>query len=398
VSPRARPGLWILAVGAPSAALAAISDPAGATSAAEQNWPAFVLVAGLILVGAVASGTGLFEAAGQRLASMPVGEVTRYAFAAALIGLVSALMNLDTAACFVTPVLVHMARTRGRGEAPVLYGSLLLCNAGSLLLPGSNLTNIIVAGHLHLDGAAFASHMAAPFVIALGLTAVVVGVAHRKDLARSDRAEEAGEDPEGPPRREPPPRHRPPPRRSSRETWFGAAVVIAATAAVVVLPNAALPVLAIGVAAAAVAISTRRIDPFEVTRTLDVPMLAGLLGIAVALGTLGRAWDVPAKLLSHLGQFATAGVAALASVTFNNLPAASLLAARVPPHPYSLLVGLDIGPNLFVTGSLSAFLWLRAARQAGAQPSVRHTAALGVVAAPLAMAGAVAVLSAASLH
>ncbi len=186
--------------------------------------------------------------------------------------------------------------------------------------------------------------------------------------------------------------------RDPTEMWFGAVVVTAATAAVVVLHNAALPVLAIGVAASAAAIWRRRIRLSSVTATLDAPMLAGLLGIAVALGTLGRAWDVPARLLAHLGGFATAGVAALASVTFNNLPAASLLAARVPPHPYSLLVGLDIGPNLFVTGSLSAFLWLRAARQAGAEPSIRHTAALGIVAAPLAMAGAVGVLAAGSLH
>ncbi len=112
-------------------------------------------------------------------------------------------------------------------------------------------------------------------------------------------------------------------------------------------------------------------------------MLAGLFGIAVALGTLGRDGTSRRGFSTHLGHFATAGVAALASVSFNNLPAASLLAARVPPHPYSLLVGLDIGPNLFVTGSLSAFLWLRSAREAGAEPSVRHSTALGVVAAPL---------------
>ena len=85
---------------------------------------------------------------------------------------------------FLTPVLVHMARTRGRGEAPVLYGCLLAHNAGSLLLPGSNLTNIIVAGHLHLAGAVFASHMAPAWALALVVTALVVAVAHRKDLAQ----------------------------------------------------------------------------------------------------------------------------------------------------------------------------------------------------------------------
>lgn len=326
--------------------------------------------------------------------------MARYAAAVALIGLVSALMNLDTAACFLTPVLVHMARTRGRGEAPVLYGCLLLCNAGSLLLPGSNLTNIIVAGHLHLAGLVFASRMAPAWLLALVVTAAVIAVAHRKDLASVPGTAGSSAHTTALPAPDPAlaPGHRESLHRDPAETWFGATVVVAATAAVVVLHNAALPVLAIGFAASAFAIWRRRLEPSTVATTLDAPMLAGLLGIAVALGALGRAWDLPARLLSHLGSFATAGVAALASVTFNNLPAASLLAARVPPHPYSLLVGLDIGPNLFVTGSLSAFLWLRAARQAGADPSVRHTAALGIVAAPLAMAGAVGVLAAGSLH
>ena len=41
---------------------------------------------------------------------------------------------------------------------------------------------------------------------------------------------------------------------------------------------------------------------------------------------------------------------ALATVVLNNLPAASLLAARAPSHPFSLLVGLNLGPNLCVTG------------------------------------------------
>jgi Na+/H+ antiporter NhaD/arsenite permease-like protein len=57
------------------------------------------------------------------------------------------------------------------------------------------------------------------------------------------------------------------------------------------------------------------------------------------------------------------------------------------------LVGLNIGPNLLVTGSLAWILWLRAARTAGAQPSLRHASRLGGVAVPLSMAAAVAALT-----
>ena len=104
---------------------------------------------------------------------------------------------------------------------------------------------------------------------------------------------------------------------------------------------------------------------------LSAPLLAGLFGIAVALGTLGRTWSGPLTLQSHLGPWGAAALGGLASLLVNNLPAASLLAARTPPHPFSLLVGLNVGPNLFVTGSLAWVLWLKSARAAGGRPSVR---------------------------
>lgn len=402
-----RLGFGIFALGAPSCVLAATLDPGAAQSAAAQDWPAFVLVSGLLLVGLVASEAGLFEAAGGRLARLPAGEITRFVCAAVLVGVVSALLNLDTAAAFLTPVLVHMVRKRGGPEAPILYGCLLLTNAGSLLLPGSNLTNLIVAGHLHLAGASFAWRMAPPWVVSLVATALVIAVAHRKDLKNADLQNSDLQNaavPTATVHSSATPTatvHAPatPPAAVKTSSAVQAGCVVLATAIlVVVLRNAAIPVVAIGVVAVVFGLFQRRLDLVGVEGAVDVPLLAGLLGIAVALGTLGRTWDLPARVLAHLGSFATAGFAAVASVVFNNLPAASLLAARVPPHPYSLLVGLDLGPNLFVTGSLSALLWFRAARQAGAEPSVRHTALLGIVAAPLAIVSAVGILTATSLH
>jgi arsenical pump membrane protein len=97
-------------------------------------------------------------------------------------------------------------------------------------------------------------------------------------------------------------------------------------------------------------------------------------------------------LLSHLNVWATAPVAAVTTVVVNNLPAASLLAAHHPPHPFSLLIGLNLGPNLLVTGSLAWFLWLRAARRAGAEPSLARASKYGLIAVPLSLAAAVGVL------
>jgi arsenical pump membrane protein len=79
-------------------------------------------------------------------------------------------------------------------------------------------------------------------------------------------------------------------------------------------------------------------------------------------------------------------------VLVNNLPAASLLSARAPLHPFALLIGLNLGPNMFVSGSLAWLLWLRAARAVGARPSIARASRTGVIAAPLAMAAALGLL------
>jgi arsenical pump membrane protein len=102
-----------------------------------------------------------------------------------LIAVVTAVLNLDTSVAFLTPVLVYAARSRGEDEAPLLYGCLLLSNAGSLFLPGSNLTNLIVLGHVRLTGAAFLAHMWAPALAAVLVTAGVVAVLERRSLGVS---------------------------------------------------------------------------------------------------------------------------------------------------------------------------------------------------------------------
>jgi arsenical pump membrane protein len=127
-------------------------------------------------------------------------------------------------------------------------------------------------------------------------------------------------------------------------------------------------------------------------------VLLGLFGLAVALGTVGRAWSGHSTLLSHLNQWGTAAVAAVAALLFNNLPAASLLAAHPPDHPFALLIGLNLAPNLFVTGSLAWILWLRAARTAGAEPSIARAARLGAIVVPMSIAVAVGALAVTGSH
>src|SRR5919198_3448852 len=146
-------------------------------ASAGQAWPPFVLVAGLLLIGAVAADEGLFEALGAQLARTGLGARSLLLALLALVAVVTAVLNLDTSVVFLTPVLVHAARRRGLDERPFLYGSVFMANAASLLLRGSNLTNLLVLRSDPQSGVAFAARMLPSWIAACAITAAFVALA-----------------------------------------------------------------------------------------------------------------------------------------------------------------------------------------------------------------------------
>src|SRR5438552_14547576 len=154
--------------------------------AAGQAWPPFVLVAGLLLIGAVAAADGLFEALGARLARTTLGAQSLLVALLALVAIVTAVLNLDTSVVFLTPVLVHAARGRRLDERPFLYGSVFMSNSASLLLPGSNLTNLLVVRHDSISGAQFASAMLPAWLVACSLTAAFLALVYRLEDGTPD--------------------------------------------------------------------------------------------------------------------------------------------------------------------------------------------------------------------
>lgn len=321
-----------------------------------------MLVAGLLLIGQAVEADRLFEALASRIERLAGGAAVLLVTLLALEALVSAVLNLDTAAVFMTPINVHAARRRGCDERPFVYGSLLMANGASILLPGSNLTNLIVLAHERGSGTAFARAMALPWLSVVAVLLAGLLLVYR---------------PRGETRNVEPP--------AAFRGRLGIAATAAATALMLVLRNPALPVAAIGVAVAL----ARRIRPRFSGR-----VLLALFVLAVALGTLARHWQGPARLVGELGAAGAAALGAVASVLINNLPAAALLSARAPARPLPLLLGLNLGPNLAVTGSLSAYLWFVSCRRLGVRPSLRTVSLLGLLLAPLTIAVALGVLAA----
>jgi arsenical pump membrane protein len=357
----------LLVLGIAAAGLAVALAPTHWVAASRFAWPPFVLVAGLFLVGVCAERDGVFTWAATYLARAPGSEAGHYASCVVTVAVTTVFLNLDTAVAFLTPVIIATARLRASSEERALYSVVFTANAASLLLPGSNLTNLLVLEHEHVTGAVFLARMAPAWLAAVAVTAFVV---HAMTDHRRDEPAPIGD-------------------RQRLPVGAGLVATLAAALLVLLTANPALPVLIVGISAAGWEQLRQRMPAAALAEQLDLTSLLGLYGVAVAVGTLARSWGAPARLMGHAGVATTAAVAAIASVLLNNLPAAVLLSSEPVNHPRALLFGLNIGPNLAVTGSLSALLWWQAARRAGSKPSVLQYSKIGIVAAPLAITAAV---------
>ena len=359
----------LLALGGVLTIIAAITSPHAAWQSARQTWPPFVLVAGLLLIGLVANYDGVFAVTAGLLASIARGRLSLYVASMALVAGTTALLNLDTSVAFLTPVLVTVARLRQAGEERFLYGCVFMSNAASLLLPGSNLTNLLVIAHQQLRGSTFLSRMLLPWTVSIVVTAVVVAFAFRIRNLQSEPINQ--------------------PKRPLAP--LSVTATLSAALLVLLVDQSALPVLSAALALVLARLAQQRISLKQIREGVDLVSLLAVFLIAVALGTLARAWPVPGELMHHSSRIATTVVAALASVLVNNLPAAVLLGSGSPAHPQALLFGLNIGPNLAVTGSLSALIWWQAARSVGARPSALRYSLVGIVLVPLTLVAVLAV-------
>lgn len=330
------------------------------------------------MMGRVAASDGLFAAVGARLARIPGGGLVMFASLMTLVALVTAVLNLDTSVVFLTPVLIHAARERGVRENAFLYGAIFMANGASLLLPGSNLTNILVLTTSPVRSHVFAARMLLPWIASIVVITLVVSIWCWKDL----RSQPVGNVTK-------PPMH-----------WgLGIVGICLAVVLVFTLSSPALPILIAGaVLICAQVLLVHRLTSNEARSSLNATTLLVLMCVALIFGVVARLWHGPAHLISTLGPWASAGLGAGLANVVNNLPAAVLLSSQPLHHPSALLIGLDLGPNVLIIGALSSMLWLRIARSEGAHPSVRVFTTIGVVVTSGSMLAALASLRLVAPH
>ncbi len=376
----ARPrGLPEAVVAVPAAALLLVFGVlpfAQAKAEARALVPTVGFLAAVLVLADLCDRYGLFDAAGRWIGAGSRGRPI------ALLGLVfvvasavTAVLSLDTTVVMLTPVVfATVTRLRLRPK-PHVYACTHLANSASLLLPVSNLTNLLAFRASGLTFARFGMLMALPWAAAIGVEWLVLRRFFATDLVGR------GDVPVEP---------------ATPVSTYALAVVALTLAGFFVTSllhiDPAFAAIAGVVALAIPALVRKRVSPRDLGTALDVPFLAfvlalGLVVEAVSIHGLG---SLVVRLVpggTSLGSLLViAFVAAVLANLVNNLPAVLLLlpvaGAAGPGAVLAVLVGVNAGPNLTYVGSLATLLWRRVLRQRGAEPSAAEFLRLGAISVP----------------
>ena len=349
--------------------------------------PTIGFLAAVLVLAELCDREGLFDAAGHWMASRSLGQPVRLlALVFAVGAAVTVVLSLDATVVLLTPVVFQTAARLRLRPRPDVYACTHLANSASLLLPVSNLTNLLAFRASGLSFLRFGSLMWLPWLAAIAVEWLVLRRFFASDLVgRGTTVTE--------------------PRAGGAPRYAVAvlALTLAGFAVASLLGIEPAVVAALGALALAVpAVAGRRARLADLARAADLPFLAfvaalGVVVAAVSAGGLGGAVErlVPAGA-SLPALLAVAGTAALLANLVNNLPAILLLlpavAAAGPGPVLAALVGVNIGPNLTYVGSLATLLWRRVLRARDAEPAVGEFLRLGALTVPAGLLAATVAL------
>ncbi|MBT2385543.1 arsenic transporter [Streptomyces sp. ISL-11] len=386
-----RPFGWPEAVVAvPAAGLViatgAISLDHAADEAARLG-PVIGFLAAVLVLAQLCDDEGLFHACGAWMARTAAGRPRRLLVQVfALASVITAVLSLDATIVLLTPVVFATAARLGARSRPHVYACTHLSNTASLLLPVSNLTNLLAFAASGLSFTRFASLMVLPWLVAIGVEYVVFRRFFATDLDAGASAPATAE---------------------PREVPVFALAAVACTLAGFVLTSAlginpAWAAFAGAGVLAVRALAKRRTTPTAIVRASAVPFLAFVLALGIVVrAVVDNGLDTA---LGHLipggtGLAALLGTAALAAVlanVINNLPAVLvLLPLTAPSGPgavLAVLLGVNIGPNLTYAGSLATLLWRRIVHAHDAEVELKEFTRLGLYAVPASLGAAVLAL------
>jgi arsenical pump membrane protein len=375
-------GVVLLLLGAVAIATGLLSAH-DAIALGQRVWPILLFVVSITVLTELAAAAGLFTVVAEAMAKWGLNRaILLWLLVVVLAAASTIFLSLDTTAVLLTPVVVTVARHVGLPPIPFALTTVWLANTASLLLPVSNLTNLLAADHI-VGGspARFAALMAAPAIAAILIPVAVILVVYRRALTVRYEAAE-------------------PTVATDRVLLVASAVVV-----LLVLPAlvSGIPVWMPALAGAVIlagffAVRRRDVLRFGLIPWQLVLLASGLflviatasgLGLAALLGTVAGTGDGFPALLR------LAGTGVVASNAVNNLPAYLALepTAGSSLRLAALLIGVNAGPLITPWASLATLLWRQRLAGLGVTVSWPRYVALGLVVVPLTVVGAVGALA-----
>ena len=392
-----RPFKWPEAVWAATGAIvlvvAGLLPASDAWHGVLKGLDVYLFLVGMMALAEVARREGLFDWLASHAVRRADGSASKLFALVYGVGIVvTTFLSNDATAVVLTPAVYAAAKAAKAEPLPYLFICALIANAASFVLPISNPANLVVfAAHMPPLGQ-WLMRFAVPSILSIAVTFAVLRLTQRARL------------------REPIETDVEVARLSTSGKVAGAGIVLTGLALIVSSAldlQLGLPTFVAGVATVVVVLAIKREGPWSTVKDISwavIPLVAGLFVLVEALETTG----VLALLAAALKQAAdrsdvVAGAAGGTLVAFgsnlvNNLPAGLLAGAAVQTAHVSdkvagaILVGVDLGPNLSVTGSLGTILWLTAIRREGEDVSFWAFLKLGALAMPPALAAALAAL------
>ena len=365
-----------------------------ASYAVRQGLDVYLFLAGMMMLAEMAREEGVFEWIADWAAIHAAGSQPRLFALIFLSGVVvTTLFSNDATAVVLTPAVLAVIRKARVEPKPYVLACALIANAASLVLPFSNPANLVVFGSHLPPLLPWLRAFLLPSIVSIVVTFLVLRFFSRADLQGSIQQAEISTE------------LSPSARLALVGLGIASVTVIAASA---LGADLGAPTCLAAIVAVSLVTWRDKGAPARVVKTVSwsvLPLVAGLFVIVQGFEDAGllqlglHALENLEHLPQVLGNLAAAFGIGLVSNVMNNLPVGLMSRAAVQAFgpsgkiAHAILIGVDLGPNLSVTGSLATILWLIALRREKVEITPWQFLEIGMLAMPLALVGSIVVLT-----
>ena len=386
IRPKDLPEVYWVAPGAALLVLLRLIPLRLAGRAVLEGTDVYLFLIGMMLLSELARENGVFDWLSAVAMEHARGSAARlFALTYAIGTAVTVAMSNDATAVVLTPAVLVAVRRANVDPLPYLFACAMIANAASFTLPISNPANLVVFHHGMPPLAEWLARFLIPSLSSIAVTFAVLRWRFRQELQGSTATEQQHAEMDA----------------NGRIVAIGILSVIAVLlVASAMKRDLGLPTcLAALVFTAAISIR-RRQSPWPLFREISwttLGLVAGLFVLVNAVESIGMLEVARSALLrvedlpNAAGAILIAFVVGVGNNLINNLPL-GLLAGHTlsAAHAHgvlgdAVLIGVDLGPNLSVTGSLATILWLMAIRREGLNVRFMDFLKVGVMAMPFAL-------------